>query len=236
MPPKKKEEEKKIILGRASNTLKMGLVGLPNVGKSTTFNILSGMSVPAENYPFCTIDPNMAKINIPDARFDKLCDMFKPKSKVQATVHIFDIAGLVKGASDGAGLGNAFLSHISACDGIYHVIRAFENTEIIHEEGDIDPIRDMEIILTELMEKDKQQIVKNMEDVEKVIKRAPLDKKAKEEKEVLEMVLKAYEEKKFVKDVHWTPKQVEILNNYMFLTSKPIVYLINISSSEFIKK
>ena len=113
MPPKKKVEVvKKVLLGRPKNTLKMGLVGLPNVGKSTTFNVLSGLSVPAENYPFCTIDPSEAKIFIPDPRFEKLCEMHKPKSKVMASISIFDIAGLVKGASTGAGLGNAFLSHI----------------------------------------------------------------------------------------------------------------------------
>lgn len=113
MPPKKKEEPpKKILLGRASNNLSMGLVGLPNVGKSSTFNVLSKLSVPAENYPFCTIDPNTAKINIPDARFNKLVEMYKPKSIVPAQLAITDIAGLVKGASTGAGLGNAFLSHI----------------------------------------------------------------------------------------------------------------------------
>jgi obg-like ATPase 1 len=113
MPPKKKEEEvKKVILGRASNTLRMGLVGLPNVGKSSTFNILSNLSVPAENFPFCTIDPNLAKIHVPDVRFETLCELYKPKSKVAATLTITDIAGLVKGASEGAGLGNAFLSHI----------------------------------------------------------------------------------------------------------------------------
>jgi len=114
MPPKKKEEPvKKVILGRASNTLKMGFVGLPNVGKSTTYNVLSKLSVPAENYPFCTIDPNEAKIAVPDPRFDKLVDMYKPKSRVAAQLSITDIAGLVKGASTGAGLGNAFLSHIN---------------------------------------------------------------------------------------------------------------------------
>jgi obg-like ATPase 1 len=112
MPPKKKEEEKKILLGRSSNTLRMGLVGLPNVGKSTTFNILSNLSVPAENFPFCTIDPNLAKIFVPDHRFEKLCEIYHPKSKVPATLSITDIAGLVRGASEGAGLGNAFLSHI----------------------------------------------------------------------------------------------------------------------------
>lgn len=155
MPPKKKEEApKKVLLGRASNNLSMGLVGLPNVGKSSTFNVLSKLSVPAENYPFCTIEPNNARINIPDARFNKLVEMYKPKSIVPAQVSITDIAGLVKGASTGAGLGNAFLSHISAVDGIFHVVRAFPNEEVIHEEGDIDPIRDIEIINGELIAKD----------------------------------------------------------------------------------
>ena len=185
MPPKKKEvKEEKIILGRASNTLKMGLVGLPNVGKSTTFNILSNLSVPADNFPFCTIDPNLAKIYVPDARFDKLVEMYKPKSKVPATLSITDIAGLVKGASEGAGLGNAFLSHIQAVDGIYHVVRAFDNEEIIHEEGDVDPLRDMDIIVGELIAKDLQFLDKRMKDVDTLIKRSNL-KSDKDEKEVL---------------------------------------------------
>lgn len=159
MGGKKKQEEapKKVILGRASNTLKMGLVGLPNVGKSTTYNFLTKLSVPAENFPFCTIDPNTAKINIPDKRFDRLVDMFKPKSKVLAQIAITDIAGLVKGASQGEGLGNAFLSHISAVDGIYHVVRAFADEDVIHNEGDVDPLRDIEIINAELRIKDIQQ-------------------------------------------------------------------------------
>jgi obg-like ATPase 1 len=146
MPPKKKEVIKKVLLGRASNTLKMGLVGLPNVGKSTTFNVLSNLNVPAENYPFCTIDPSEAKVLVPDKRFERLIEMYNPKSRVPASISIWDIAGLVKGASEGAGLGNAFLSHIQAVDGIYHVVRAFPNEEVIHNEGDVDPIRDMEII------------------------------------------------------------------------------------------
>ena len=157
MKGKKKEEApKKILLGRASNTLKMGLVGLPNVGKSTTFNFLTKLAVPAENFPFCTIDPNLAKLNVPDKRFEKLCEMYNPKSKVLAQISITDIAGLVKGASNGEGLGNAFLSHISAVDGIYHVIRAFPDEDIMHNEGEIDPIRDIEIINGELRAKDLQ--------------------------------------------------------------------------------
>lgn len=113
MPPKKvAAPEKKIILGRASNTLKIGLVGMPNVGKSTTYNVLSNLQVPAENYPFCTIEPNTARIEVPDPRVDKLCEIYQPKSKINATIQITDIAGLVRGASTGAGLGNNFLSHI----------------------------------------------------------------------------------------------------------------------------
>ena len=185
MPPKKKEEEvKKVILGRASNTLRMGLVGLPNVGKSTTFNILSNLSVPAENFPFCTIDPNHAKTYVPDKRFDKLVEMYKPKSQVGATITITDIAGLVRGASEGAGLGNAFLSHIQAVDGIFHVVRAFDNEEIIHEEGDVDPIRDMDIIHGELVAKDIQYLASKIDDLEKVIKRTNA-KPARDELEVL---------------------------------------------------
>ena len=114
MPPKKKkqEAEQKVILGRATNTLRMGLVGLPNVGKSTTFNVLSNLSVPAENYPFCTIDPHEAKIYVPDRRFERLCEIYNPRSKVAASISVFDIAGLVGGASEGEGLGNHFLANI----------------------------------------------------------------------------------------------------------------------------
>ena len=149
----------------------MGLVGLPNVGKSTTFNVLSKLSVPAENYPFCTIDPNVAKINIPDKRFEKMCEVYNPKSRVPAQISITDIAGLVKGASEGAGLGNAFLSHISAVDGIYHVVRAFPNEEVVHEEGDVDPIRDIEIINGELRAKDLQHVSRILDDLALRMKR-----------------------------------------------------------------
>lgn len=172
MPPKKKvEAPKKVILGRLSNTLRMGLVGLPNVGKSTTFNTLSNLNVPAENYPFCTIEPTEAKIYVPDKRFDRLCAMYNPKSKVGASISIFDIAGLVKGASDGEGLGNAFLSHIQAVDGIYHVVRAFPDEDVTHNEGDINPVRDMEIITGELFAKDVQHIDRLLPDLNRVIER-----------------------------------------------------------------
>lgn len=162
----------------------MGLVGLPNVGKSTTFNVLSNLSVPAENYPFCTIEPTEAKIFVPDARFNRLCDLYNPRSKVAASISIFDIAGLVAGASEGEGLGNAFLSHIQAVDGIYHVVRAFPGDEVMHNEGEVDPIRDLEIITNELFQKDIQHLAKLLEELERVIGRKNL-KVDKEEKEVL---------------------------------------------------
>jgi obg-like ATPase 1 len=231
MPPKKKVEvEKKVIFGRASNTLKMGLVGLPNVGKSTTFNVLSKLSVPAENYPFCTIDPNVAKINIPDKRFEKMCESYNPKSKAPAQISITDIAGLVKGASDGAGLGNAFLSHISAVDGIYHVVRAFPNEEVIHEEGDVDPIRDIEIINGELRAKDLQQINRIFEEITLRMKRKK-EKKDEEEFALIERVKAMLENGEHVRDGSFSAKEVDMLNNHLFLTSKPVVFLVNIGDA-----
>ena len=226
---------KKILLGRPKNTLKMGLVGLPNVGKSTTFNVLSNLNVPAENYPFCTIDPAEAKIFVPDHRFDKLCEMFKPKSKVGASISIFDIAGLVKGASEGAGLGNAFLSHIDAVDGIYHVVRAFANEEVIHEMGDVDPVRDMEVITNELIAKDLQKIEKILQPLQLAIDRKN-DKAAKEAKEVIDKAKAMLLDKKPVRDGDWNIKEIEELNNHLFMTSKPVVYLVNISQEEYITK
>jgi len=210
-------------------------VGLPNVGKSTTFNFLSNLSIPAENYPFCTIDPNMAQIHVPDPRFNKLCEMYSPKSEVAATLKIYDIAGLVRGASEGKGLGNEFLSHIREVDGIYHVVRAFDDDTITHDEGDVDPIRDLEIITEELILKDKQIIEKYVVDLDKVITRKN-KKEDVEEKAVLDKVLAYFEEKVWVKDGEWTSKEIAILNKHFLLTAKPVVYLVNISESEYKKK
>ena len=236
MPGKKKApEEKKVLFGRASNTLRMGIVGLPNVGKSTTFNLLSNLSVPAENFPFCTIDPNLAKVNIPDKRYEKLVAMYKPKSRVPATLSITDIAGLVPGASEGQGLGNAFLSHISATDGIYHVVRAFRDPDVVHSEGEVNPVRDLQIIHDELAAKDRQHLAKRMEDATKVIARTN-SKDAKEELAAMEKADDMLKNGKWIKDGAWSGKEIEILNAHLLLTAKPVVYLANISATEYQKK
>lgn len=237
MAPKKKEEEPvRVLLGRPKNTLKMGLVGLPNVGKSTTFNCLTKLNVPAENYPFCTIEPHEAKVVIEDERFDWLVKFFKPKNSIQAYLSVFDIAGLVKNAHQGEGLGNNFLSNIAAVDGIYHVVRAFENDEILHTEGKVDPVRDLEIINSELIYKDISHCERCLEDVTKVLSRNKKDKVKQDEHNVLTAVLEHLKENRWVKDKVWKNAEVEIINEFNFLTAKPVVYLVNMSESNFLKQ
>lgn len=218
------------MLGRPGNTLKMGIVGLANVGKSSTFNFLSNLNVPAENYPFCTIDPNTAHALVPDDRFDHLCKIWNPKKQLRPTLEIIDIAGLVPGASEGQGLGNAFLSHINGVDGIYHVVRAFDDPRIAHTEGRVDPVKDMEIICEELIKKDLQMLEKKTAG----LARRSHDKNAKDELSVLNKVKELFAKKLWVKDYDWEEKEVMILNTHLFLTSKPVIYLINMSAEDYI--
>ncbi|XP_070570294.1 obg-like ATPase 1 [Ptychodera flava] len=237
MPPKKKEQPKaKPLIGRVGTSLKCGIVGLPNVGKSTFFNVLTKSTAAAENFPFCTIDPNESRVPVPDERFDFLCNFYKPPSKIPAFLKVVDIAGLVKGAHEGQGLGNAFLSNISACDAIFHMTRAFEDEDVSHVEGDVNPVRDMEIIFDELRLKDIEYLNDRIQDVEKKVTRGG-DKSKRAEYDTLIKIHKILdEEKKAVRFCDWTANEIEILNKHLLLTSKPMIYLINLSEKDFLRK
>jgi GTP-binding protein YchF len=226
---------KTVFLGRPGANLKMGIVGLPNVGKSTFFNILSKKGVPAENRPFCTIDPNKADINIPDERFEKLVRIYKPASIAPAQLSICDIAGLVRGASVGEGLGNAFLSHISEVDGIYHMCRVFDSEDITHVEGDVDPIRDLEIIFSELVLKDIQAVDREIAKVEPIVKRG-IDKTKKGDLDMLIKIKAVLEAGTQVRCAPWNGKEIDFLNTLHLLTAKPAVFLVNMSANDFLRQ
>jgi obg-like ATPase 1 len=232
MSKKKGTTEVKIPLGRPGNNLKMGIVGMPNVGKSSLFNLLSKLSVPADNYSFCTIDPNVARVPVPDKRFDYLCEFFHPASEVPATLTITDIAGLVAGASEGKGLGNEFLSHISAVDGIYHVLRGFKDKDIEHFEGSVDPVRDAATVSNELRLKDLELLKKTIEGLRKVLDRG-IGKGKEDELETANKVLAMLEAGQDVRNGNWNAKEVEWLNTQLFLSAKPVVYLVNISVPDY---
>jgi obg-like ATPase 1 len=236
MPPKKDaKEEKTVLLGRMGTNLKVGIVGVPNVGKSTFFNVLTTSEAAAENFPFCTIDPNESRVPVPDSRFDYLCEYFQPLSKVPAFLNVVDIAGLVKGASEGQGLGNAFLSHIKACDAIFHLCRAFEDENVTHVEGEVNPVRDIEIINEELRLKDEEQLLALIDKLGKTVLRG--DKKDKVEYEVLCKIKEVLvDQKKHIRFAEWNANDIEVLNKHLFLTSKPMIYLINLSEKDYIRK
>merc|ERR1711871_950435 len=238
MPPKKKKgaADDKPWLGRPGNHVKMGIVGLPNVGKSSTFNLMCGMEVDAENFPFCTIDPPVSRVALPDQRFNWLCDKYSPPSKVSAYLSVTDIAGLVKGAAEGEGLGNAFLSNILACDGIFHVVRAFSDEDIIHVDGSVDPIRDLQTIRNELLIKDREFIMKSYDKVKKKAERNGKDKQKQLEWDTMQRILKCVDDGIDIRFGNWSKFDVEILNTMQLLTAKPVVYLCNMSMKNYITK
>jgi len=237
MSKKKQQEEPIPLLGRPGNHVKMGIVGLPNVGKSTLFNILTKLSVPAENYPFCTIDPNEARVAVPDVRYNWLVKHWEPASEVSAFLQITDIAGLVKGASTGEGLGNNFLSHIRAVDGIFHVIRIFDSEEITHVDGSLDPIRDVETIEEELRLKDVETVTKALEALEKEVARARKDDRTKrDELDTVKKIMTTLNQKVPIRFETWGVKEIDIVNDLMLLTAKPVIYLINMSERDFVKQ
>jgi obg-like ATPase 1 len=233
MSKKSAVEERPVqLLGRASNSVSIGIVGMPNVGKSTLFNALSKLNVPAENFPFCTIDPSTAKVPVPDERVDFLVKAVNPKNTVPAVLTITDIAGLVKGAHEGKGLGNAFLSNIGACDAIYHVCRGFKDSEIEHVEGSVDPVRDLEIIANELRLKDLEKVLARIEVVNKALRNGQ-DKSKKQDALTLAMTKELLEAGKDVRSGAWKNDDIDVLNEQQFLTAKPVVYLVNIGDAEF---
>lgn len=211
--------------------LKCGIVGLPNVGKSTLFNCLTKAGIPAANYPFCTIEPNIGIVGVPDPRLDKIAAIIKPQRILPTTVEFVDIAGIVKGASEGEGLGNKFLSHIRETDAIIQVVRCFEDSNITHVAGKVSPANDIEVINTELALADLETVEKSIQRVQRAAKTG--DKTAVIELGLLERIKKQLDQGKPARSLDFTKEEKPLLNSFHLLTLKPTLYAANVAESGF---